>query len=184
MPADRPFAPGLERLARSRSRFLDRLAAMPAGLRDRPPRAGAWSALQVLEHLTIAEEFTAAALETPRLPDRMGSAWAATARLRLLFIVFALPVRLKAPSRKLLPSGGMEELPLRERWRVAVERIEGALKALPASRRRDRPFRHPVCGWLRLDQMLAFHDAHVRHHTAQLTRIERALDQAVRVEPT
>lgn len=167
----------LERMGRARAAVLARVEAMPAPLRDRPPRAGAWSAVEVVEHLVIAEELTLHGLLHPRAPGARGSAVAASIRLQLLRVLFASPARVRAPSARLLPSGGQALEPLLARWEAASGGIAEWVLALPPERGRERPFRHPVCGWLRADQMLTFHEAHLRHHARQVTRTHRAVVQ-------
>lgn len=170
-----PFGPGLAAVTGARANVLATVRALdPVQLRH-VPAPGSWSIAQVVEHLTLAEELTAKALRNPRPVERRGSRIAASVRLRIITLFFGKPfVRARVPSRALLPEGSASLDALERRWLEAAADIEAFLRDLPAERRQERLFRHPVTGWLTLGQMLQFHLAHIGHHARQIARIQRA----------
>ena len=169
------FGPGLAAVAAARAGVLATVRTLdPVQLRF-APAPGSWSIAQVVEHLTLAEELTAKGLRNPRPVERRGSRLAASLRLRILKAIFGKPfVRVRAPSRALLPEGSASLDALERRWSEAAADIEAFLRDLPAARERERLFRHPVTGWLTLREMLEFHHAHIGHHARQIARIRRS----------
>lgn len=170
-----PFGPKLAAVTAARANVLATVRALdPVQLRH-VPAPGSWSIAQVVEHLTLAEELTAKGLRNPRPVERRGSRLVASLRLQVLKLIFGRPfIRVRVPSRALLPEGSASLDALERRWLEAAADIEAFLRDLPAERQQERLFRNPVTGWLTLGQMLEFHRSHIGHHTRQIARIQRS----------
>ncbi len=107
-----------DRLEQQRVALLRGLAAVDqAGLEFRPADGG-WSSLDVVEHLVLAEELMVGALRKDKAATLSRWArWRADATLRVVFLVFALRRRLRAPTAAILPSGQSPTLAaLTARW--------------------------------------------------------------------
>ena len=165
-----------DRLERQRSALLSRLARQSPNALAWKPAPGAWSILQVVEHLVIAEEGLMAIVDQrpPKpvaLQDRIRSAIV----LRIIYRVLNSRRRVKVPLPTLNPSG--EHIDLQElarRWVEVRGRMERALETVTPATRKDRPVGHPIAKWLTWDQGLEFLFRHVRHHERQIGRIEEA----------
>ncbi|HEX6088932.1 MAG TPA: DinB family protein [Gemmatimonadales bacterium] len=142
------------------------------------PGPESWSLTEVVEHLVIAEERSLRGLEKER-PADLGSRFGASLRIRLLTLLAPLPIRVKAPSKGLLPTG-IPELPeLATRWGEARCRLAGVLDAVTPETLGERRWKHPVAGWLDTHEWLSFILAHVDHHRAQMRRIRKSREAAM-----
>ena len=138
------------------------------------PGPESWSLTEVIEHLVIAEERSLRGLERER-PANLGSRLGAAVRIRLLTLLAPLPIRVKAPSKGLMPTG-IPELPeLATRWGEARCRLAGVLDAVTPAALGERRWKHPIAGWLDTSDWLGFIYAHTNHHRAQIGRIRSAL---------
>lgn len=163
----------VQRLARSKDRILELVAAADESQRAAAPGDGRWSMLQVIEHLVLAEEGTLRVL-------RRGAPAEQRVTLRSRFILqaiellFILRARVRVPSPSLAPSGAVSFEVLRQRWNEAREGIAREVMVLDAKGLQAPRFRHPIAGWLTMGQGLDFLDRHIRHHERQVHRLHRA----------
>jgi hypothetical protein len=159
------------RLERQRAALLRELHGMkPAQLAFHPAPAS-WSALDLVEHLVLAEEAVLRGIpDRPPTRSLADSARAAMV-LPLLYLTFARGVRLRAPTRDVLPVGGSSLPQLEARWTRARANLRAVLE-LMGPEDLPRPFfRHPVIGWLTTLEGLGFLERHVAHHLQQVKRI-------------
>ncbi len=166
-----PLQRRLTRMDRQRTALLEELARLPGGQLGFRPAPESWSTLEVLEHLVRVEE--AVVLRASQLPASrsLRQGVRAAGSMVLLRIVLRAGIRIKVPSKAVLPQGKATLPELRERW----DRVRNKLEAVLADQSRPdlrRPMmRHPLCGWLTPIQTLTFLERHVTHHTRQLGRI-------------
>lgn len=160
----------LRRFGQARDRLLDRVAQADESSLRRRPAPDKWCALEIVEHLILAERHVFRFPEPsalllgkprPRRPIRLALVWAV--------LKFGIPVR--APSRAMLPSGAVDLPELRARWDSQFEWLSRLPDHLTA-RDLDRPlFWHPVAGAISASQALALNDVHLEHHLPQLRRL-------------
>lgn len=162
------------RIEALRTRLMDELKREAPDDLVWKPAPEAWSLTQVVEHLVIAEERGLKGLERER-PAELGSRFAAGLKLRLMGLAAPLPIRVKAPSKGLLPTGIPELGDLAIRWGEARCRLAGVLDAVSAETMAERRWRHPIAGWLDNGQWLDFISSHITHHQLQIGRIRSAL---------
>ena len=95
----------LQRLDDRRRALLDSLESLsPEALRARPAE-GAWSSLEILEHLVVAEQVILQGLPDPAtLIDRPRSL-RQRCTYPLVWLVLRLGIPVKAPSRRASPGG-------------------------------------------------------------------------------
>ena len=142
------------------------------------PAPASWSALDLVEHLVLAEEAVLRGIpDRPPTRSLADSARAAMV-LPVLYLTFARGVRLRAPTRDVLPVGGSSLAQLESRWTRARANLRAVLE-LMGPEDLPRPFfRHPVIGWLTTLEGLGFLERHVAHHLQQVKRI-RAMPRHV-----
>ena len=189
----------LSRLERRTRRLLDELCTWtPEQLRFRPSPAS-WSALELIEHLILAERAVSEMMRSNiseerdvRMRDRFRSA--------LVLGLMALPLRLKtspsSPSpaslplrlnvpdtvKQIMPSEMQPDLrSLRDSWSGDRCDLADFLGRLSTADRNLGVFRHPVGGWTTASGAMVFLRLHLWHHWYQFRRLRttvRALQNA------
>jgi uncharacterized damage-inducible protein DinB len=162
-----------DRLESSRQALFDSLAGLGDEPLRRSPRPGAWSIVQVLGHLTLAEEGTLAYLKKKMLdpsaipPAGLGS----LARFLMLVAVLRSPVRRKAPALTADPPAARSLSEARAHWDRVRRDWAAFLASFPAELTGRAVFRHPFAGRLSIGQTLGFMREHFRHHEKQIDRL-------------
>ena len=133
-----------------------------------PP--GKWNSAQIVEHLAMGLEWSAAGFEERRARDPMvRRPLTIPQRVARLFAMHMewIPPGLKAPSRA-IPTPHVERAIAEARFRRGIERnLELAQLLLPA-RAFDLFVKHPRMGDLTLREWMDFHVVHARHHAKQM----------------
>lgn len=161
-------------MERQRAALLEELGRLDGGQLGFRPSAGSWSALEVLEHLVRLEEVVL--LRATQRPESrtLVQAVRTAGSLALLRVTLGAGVRVKVPSKAVLPEGTATFEDLAGRWDRVRRKLDAVMADQTAADLR-RPFmRHPLCGWLTPAQTLAFLERHITHHTGQLRRISRS----------
>lgn len=158
-----------EDLERRRRALLQEFAGRsPEQLAFRPT-AESWSMLQVAQHLCIVEgAFLQAA-------ERTGPLAKPSLRHRLqrpvLWLVFALGLRVRAPTRRVLPEPEPELAEIETRWQETRQHLHAFLAGIEPDQKEVPRFLHPVAGPLTPTGLLDFLSDHFEHHRRQLRRI-------------
>ena len=157
--------------------LLDQLSSYDHTQLNRQPADGGWSALQVMNHLILAEEGSLKYVKKklsfdPKL-EKAGffSAW----RIFLLDFFFKLPFKYKAP-----PGVGNDALPaesdfkeVSERWRSGRKALREYLDSLSPDLLKMSIYKHPFAGRMSLEGMVQFFDGHFERHRKQIVRVVR-----------
>ncbi len=136
---------------------------------------GTWSATEVFDHLVKTEE---AILEQARNsmaePHRIGF----RDRLGNLFLtkIFRSDRRVKVPRSvpQIVPDKRQDLQSVLKRWRETRQELRKFCAQLKPEQTRLGIFKHPVAGWMTMDQIIAFFSVHITHHEFQLARISKA----------
>lgn len=139
------------------------------------PTATEWSVLEMLDHLCKTE---IAILSAARVglgsPHRIGIG----DKLRTAFLqkIFSSDRRVKVPgsAREVLPGSALELAEIRKRWNDSREELESFVNRGNSELLNKGIFKHPVGGWMGMEQILTFFSAHLVHHRYQLSRIARS----------
>lgn len=165
-------------IERRKQAIFDGLAGRDDAWLNRAPEPGAWSIVQVVGHLVLAEsgtlDYIAKKIQAP--PEKIPGAGISSAlRSWALGAALASPLRRKAPERS-RPGGEPESLEsVRGRWDAVRDRWRERLESYPDALMRKAIFRHPFAGRLSMPQTLRFVDDHLRHHVRQIDRFKRLL---------
>jgi hypothetical protein len=160
-------------LERTRDAFLEGVRSGSDSQRRFRPGEGAWSMLDVTEHLVLAEEKSLLGiLKGPRPGTRVTSL--AQIRMAAVRLVLGTSLRVKVPVQTVVPQGNVSLEELEARWKAAHLGVTGAFEPVTSADAGDARFRHPISGWVTAREGLGFLVAHIRHHSVQLTRIRRA----------
>lgn len=164
-----------EEMEQERARLVAELSAWtPAQLGFRPA-AGTWSAVEVLDHVVLAEAGTTedmrVSLKTPRV---LGD----EARPK----VAELERALRSKKRFTVPAGaGIEpraETSFAEvvgRWDAARAELRLMVEGLRDEEVRCGVFCHPFAGWMTMGEVLGHMGDHLYHHEFQLARLRESL---------
>ena len=165
----------LDRLERRREELLGRVAPLGAEQLAYRPGPERWHVLDILEHLIIIEERVLGAVGTRPGPLPAAERLRGALRLAGLRLYLRSGGKIRAPTRAILPQGGVGLAELRERWDRARAGYRTALEAFDCTDLLRPMMKHPVIGKLTPTQTLAFLDAHLAHHGRQIERLRQTL---------
>lgn len=160
----------LDRLEASRRRAVALLDGRDGVALNRSPRAGRWSALQVLHHVIASETATLAYVRKKMLGGAALSPVGVSSRLKRLALqaALALPLRFRAPAATAAVPEHIDPGELRVLWERTREEWRELLDTFPPSLEDRLVFRHPFVGLMGLADTLAFLEAHLDHHVRQV----------------
>ena len=131
----------------------------------------AWSVLEILEHLVVAERVILQGLPDPAdLVDRPRHL---QHRLKypLVMLVLKLAIPVKVPSKRMLPMGQRTLADLREEWDQHLRWLRAFEAGQRAGAHGKACFLHPVAGPITLVQALRMDLLHVGIHARQVSKI-------------
>mgnify|MGYP001227899541 CR=1 FL=1 len=138
------------------------------------PGQGAWSALDVMQHLMLAEgrsvQYVKKKTSSPATLKK--ASFAATMRSVLLKLSLLLPVKYKAPAI-VNEDHFREDVKLDElatEWRAIRTELSLVLKNLHPDWYNKEIFRHALAGRMTMDGMLDFFHDHFARHRKQIDR--------------
>ena len=168
----------LDRMERRRAALLARIAPLSAEQLGYRPSPEHWHVLDVLEHVIIIEEGILRAVGTRPGPLPATTRLQGSLRLAALRLYLRAGGRIRAPTRGILPRGGVTLSELRERWDRTRAGYRTALEAFDRTDLVRPMMKHPIIGKLTPVQTLTFLDAHQAHHGRQIERLQRSFTLA------
>jgi uncharacterized damage-inducible protein DinB len=152
--------------------LIQELSKLDNSTLNKRPKPEAWSVMQNLLHLVMAEASSVAYMRkklsfTSQLPK---AGFKSRFRRMLLSFAFALPFKFKAPK-------GLDTLPeftdfneLSNKWASQRLDLQGFIETLPDNVIDSEIWRHQVAGKMNIAQMLDFFYEHVKRHQGQIKR--------------
>lgn len=175
---DPRLAMRFERLETARHELLGRLEGIDEEILNRPPRDAAWSVVQVLHHVLLAEELSIAYIgrKVDAEAERAGvigtlRSWALRLALRSPLRFKAPPMTTELPERDSLPA-------VAARWEEGRGRMRQVLATIPTETVDRAIYRHPIVGRMSVDQAVRFFEDHLAHHEHQIERTLAAVERA------
>jgi hypothetical protein len=99
-------------------------------------------------------------------------------KLRTTFLqkIFASDRRVKVPksAREVLPGSALQLEEIRRRWSDSREELNSFVSRGNYELLSKGIFKHPVGGWMGMEQILEFFSIHLDHHRYQFNRIARS----------
>ncbi len=163
----------LDRLDTTRTAFLATLGSATRSQREFRPSPGAWSMLEVTEHLVLAEEKSVLGMAT-LVPPTPSVSPIAHVRMTMVRLVMKTSLRVKVPTSRVLPTGTVPLGELEARWLQARQDLESLLATVTDADAGVARFRHPIGGWVSASEGVAFLAGHIDHHARQVGRIRRS----------
>ncbi len=163
-----------EELERERAELMAELGEWPLGRLSFRPEAGAWSAVEVLDHIVLAEAGTTEDMrESLKAPRVLGD----EARP----MVAALERALRSEERFTVPAGaGIDPdaqtsyAEVVRRWDAARAELRLMIEGLSEEQARCGVFEHPFAGWMTMREVLKHMSDHLYHHQFQLERLRES----------
>lgn len=139
---------------------------------NRTPKGGGWSAIQVIQHLITAESGSVIYLrkKLPSIDTVPMSGFGNWLNYQKIQWFLILPIKIKAPA---VVATVPEHSSLTEtiaKWGQARQDLYQLLASLKPEDLNRAIFKHPLAGYINLNQMLRFMDLHVKHHEKQVAR--------------
>ncbi len=164
----------LKQLDDDLSKLLEELKNYSESDLNRPPKPGAWSALQVMHHLMLAESVSQQYVEKKLSfdPPLKRKGLLNIFRFRLLSIFMRSPFKKKAPvaiGDNVIPAQS-SFWETAKKWKAQRESLALYLENLPAEYVSKEIYKHPAAGRLTLPQMLLFFHDHFRRHRKQIDK--------------
>jgi hypothetical protein len=134
------------------------------------PMPGAWSLLEIVEHLVLAE--AAILQDLPPRAQLVDQPRSLGQRFKLLLVVTILRCRIpvKVPSRRMVPTGQRGLAELRTQWDGHFQWLEACVLEATGDAKDKACFRHPIAGPITLAQALRLDLLHLRTHTRQIAQ--------------
>lgn len=164
----------LDRLEQKLRALEQELSALPTEQLTKVPKPGAWSVLDILHHLKMAEAYGHRYSEkklsfNPSLPN---DNWQSRFRARLLNTFNRSNLKVKAP-KGVDESFFPKDVPFQqimEEWKGQRTALYSFLESLDAETYKKQVYKHPLGGRLSLADMLSFFDSHFDRHYKQIQR--------------
>lgn len=167
--------PDLDRLLDARDRFVSDLELLPRGQLTARPEPSSWSALEVFEHLVLAELAVLRGCPEPAALEPVESDSRSALRRFAVGAILRLRIPVQAPSPAMLPVGDRTLSSLKQQWTETFAWISTLPAALGPDRLRLPYFVHPVAGALTLAEAVALNEVHIHGHRRQVRRIAESL---------
>ncbi len=172
----RAFADILAQLEEQKTDLLLQIERWPLVMLNRRPTPSDWSVLEMLDHIVKSEIAILSSARTGLTnPHRIGL----DDKLRTAFLqkVFVSDRKVKVPASAsvVLPGSTLQLEAIRERWNNSREELHGFVSRADYELLSKGIFRHPVGGWMGMQQILEFFSVHLTHHGYQVDRIARSI---------
>lgn len=168
-----PFTAKSDRLDTLLETVISQLEGISSHRLNQHPEPGSWSAFQVLSHLQLSESYSISyckkKLSAPKVVSK--SKISAYFRSKVLNWYLLAGLKAEAPSRvssEYLPkSGNFEDV--RDTWIGERQELKAWLTSIPAQYHSKAIYKHPYAGYLTINGMLSFFEAHFIHHVPQIS---------------
>jgi hypothetical protein len=131
---------------------------------------GAWSILEILEHVVVAERVILQGLPVPTELVERPRSLQHRIKYPLVLLVLKLAIPVKVPSKRMLPLGQRTLADLREEWDQHLRWLRAFEAGQTIDAHRKCFFVHPVAGPITLRQALRMDLLHLQIHTRQIAK--------------
>lgn len=171
---DRKAIKQLDRLDKKLVELISMVSAMTVEERSQNPAPGAWSVLEVMEHLRRAEALSGEYLRKKAMSAKPLSKKSIRSTLREAVLGWYLnaPIKFKAPAivnEESFP-GHLELDGQADEWRRERAQLRSWLSGQPADYFKRQGYRHPLAGRMTVNGMLKFFEWHFDRHRKQIDR--------------
>lgn len=150
--------------------LLDEVATVDAGVLATRPPSGGWSVLEILEHLVLVEVYVLGDLADAGRRPAGRRTLKSRVLYRVVFFVLRFGIPVRAPSRKMVPTGTPTLDDVRRRWDESHASLRAFVAGLDDQGMERAVFRHPVSGPLTPAEAVRLMDVHLDRHVGQIHR--------------
>lgn len=169
------FFKKFDELDKQLDRLLQLMEKQPVERLLKSPSPGAWSPIQVLQHLILSEAGSLKYLRkkiSSGLQDIPHATWITEARIAVLRFYMLLPLKVKAP--RIIGEENFAEVTsfgeVAEEYKKTRQELRAFLENLPEEAFSLEIFRHPIAGKLSLGGLATFFILHFKRHEQQIRR--------------
>jgi uncharacterized damage-inducible protein DinB len=162
--------------------LLNRLEGLDHQIINTSPKEGAWSVTQVLNHMKRVEFYTHAYIQKKiKAPDLKKAGIGSKLRLYGLRAYMKSPFTFNAPKAVNTESLHAQDTisNIQSSWVVQRNKLGKFLNSLTEEQKQLLVYKHPVAGRLSFSEMLSFIETHNHHHTKQIDRTLKAVEEQI-----
>lgn len=162
-----------DQLENQRKQLFQLLSGYNADQLHQAEKQGAWSVIQVINHLLASEKGTELYIRKKTQKPELIPNTSLIAPIKILALRGAFSMRLKFKAPKQLGVVSNEDTleDLEALWNKSRSSFHQLMEELPVEIQQKALFRHPIVGRINMNQTLEFFDFHYRHHLKQIHRI-------------
>ena len=161
----------IEEFEAKRNALLDELASLDKAALEARPIEGKWSVIEIVEHMVIGEREVLLGLPDPGELKSYDRSLKNKLMLKVVMFVLGNRIRVKVPSRTMVPKGGAALADLRAKWDENQKWFREYVASSDEEVLRRAVFRHPVSGPIDVYQAVEMCHAHFDSHTDQIRRL-------------
>lgn len=158
---------GVERTSRKREEFLSTLSGLPAAALEWRPGEGAWTLLEIVEHLVLAEQNVLVDLSDLKGLEVRSRSWLNVVRYWLVLGVLRFKIPVPVPSEGMVPKGGRPLSELADLWERQHAALLTFVSELAPTAESSPIFVHPVTGPLTVTEAVRMLEVHLDRHIGQ-----------------
>ncbi|REJ79087.1 MAG: DinB family protein [Acidobacteria bacterium] len=157
-----------------RQALLDRLSDLDDDVLTSRPIEGKWSVIEIVEHMVVAEREVMMGLpEKDRIKVYNRSL---KNKVMLKVVMFVLGrIRVKVPSKTMLPKGEQDLTKLRALWDENQEWFRRYVESCDEAALENAVFKHPVAGPINVRQAVDMSIAHLDAHSEQIETLLKTI---------
>lgn len=142
------------------------------------PEGKEWSLQQVLLHMAQIQDIVESVVrkQLSKQDELRNSKLKNWYRYILLKLALASNKKYKAPKVAANVENNLSLEQIRNNWNQSYGRIDELMKNFPKKLEDKLIFKHPVIGWININQTLGFMLAHMKHHQKQIESLYSQLD--------
>jgi uncharacterized damage-inducible protein DinB len=161
-----------EEIERERLELVRELGEWPVERQNFRPAEGAWSAVELVDHVVRVESLTIGDMrEGLRRPRVLGEG----DRPKIAELERALrsEKRFRVPAGQggIYPEAQTTWAEVTERWKESRVELRGVVERMGPDEARWGVFEHPFAGWMTVEEVLKHFSDHLYHHQFQLARL-------------
>lgn len=160
-----------------RNALLDELESLDTVALEARPFEGKWSVIEIVEHMVIGEREVLAGLPDPKELRSYDRSFKNKLMLKVVMFVLGNRIRVKVPSKTMIPKGGAKLGDLRAKWDENQAWFQEYVASNDEKGLRRAVFKHPVSGPIDVYQAVEMCHAHFDSHSDQIRKL---LDELAR----
>lgn len=161
----------LQEFDRKRNSLLDGLESLDQETLTARPLEGKWSILEIVEHMAIAEREVLMGLPDPSELRVYKRNFKNKLMLKIVMFVLGRRIKVKVPSRTMIPEGQTELSMIAEIWDENQAWFRNYVEGCGPDDLKKAVFKHPVSGPIDVYQAIEMSFAHFESHRAQIEKL-------------